>query len=45
MSKYTIEVRELFTPIKYNPPLYTKEQVEGFFKDYELSDYLTPWNY
>lgn len=42
MSKYTIEVRELFTPIKYNPPLYTKEQVEGFFKAYELSDYLTP---
>lgn len=42
MSKYTIEVRELFTPIKFNPPLYTKEQVEGFFKDYELSDYLTP---
>lgn len=42
MSKYTIEVRELFTPVKYNPPLYTKEQVEGFFKDYELSDYLTP---
>ena len=41
MSKYTIEVRELFTPVKYNPPLYTKEQVEGFFKDYELSDYLT----
>lgn len=41
MSKYTIEVRELFTTIKYNPPLYTKEQVEGFFKDYELSDYLT----
>jgi hypothetical protein len=42
MSKYTIEVRELFTPVKYNPPLYTKEQVEGFFKDYELTDYLTP---
>ena len=41
MSKYTMELRELFTPIKYNPPLYTKEQVEGFFKDYELSDYLT----
>ena len=41
MSKYTIELRELFTPIKFNPPLYTKEQVEGFFKDYELSDYLT----
>lgn len=41
MSKYTMELRELFTPIKFNPPLYTKEQVEGFFKDYELSDYLT----
>ena len=41
MSKYTIELRELFTPIKFNPPLYTKEQVEGFFKDYELTDYLT----
>lgn len=41
MSKYTMELRELFTPIKYNPPLYTKEQVEGFFKDYELTDFLT----
>ena len=41
MSKYTIELRELFEPIKYNPPLYSKEQVEGFFKDYELSDFLT----
>ena len=28
MSKYTMELRELFTPIKFNPPLYTKEQVE-----------------
>lgn len=41
MSKYTMELRELFTPIKFNPPLYSKEQVEGFFKDYELSDFLT----
>lgn len=41
MSKYTMELRELFTPIKFNPPLYTKEQVENFFKDYELSDFLT----
>lgn len=41
MSKYTMELRELFTPIKYNPPLFTKAQVEAFFKDYELSDYLT----
>ena len=41
MSKYTMELRELFTPIKFNPPLYSKEQVESWFKDYELSDFLT----
>lgn len=41
MSKYTMELRELFDPIKFNPPLYTRNQVEGFFKDYELTDYLT----
>ena len=41
MSKYTFELRELFEPIKFNPPLYTKTQIEGWFKDYELSDYLT----
>lgn len=41
MSKYTMELRELFTPIKFNPSIYTREQVEGFFKDYELSDFLT----
>ena len=41
MSKYTMELRELFTPIKFNPPLFTKAQVEGFFKDYELTDFLT----
>lgn len=41
MSKYTMELRELFTPIKFNPPLYTRTQVEEWFKDYELSDFLT----
>lgn len=41
MSKYTMELRELFTPIKFNPPFYTRSEVEGFFKDYQLSDYLT----
>ena len=41
MSKYTMELRELFTPIKFNPPLFTREEVEGWFKEYELSDYLT----
>ena len=42
MSKYSFELRELFEPIKFNPPIFTREQVENFFKDYELSDYLTP---
>ena len=41
MSKYTMELRELFEPIRYNPPLFSREVVEGWFKDYELSDYLT----
>ena len=34
MSKYTFELRRLFD-------FYTRETVEGWFKDYELSDYLT----
>lgn len=42
MSKYTMELRELFTPIKFNPPLFTREEVEGFFKDYNINEYLTP---
>lgn len=41
MAKYTFELRELFTPIKFNPPIYTREEVENFFKDYNLNDYLT----
>ena len=41
MAKYTLELRELFEPIKFNPPLYTRSEVESWFKDYELSDYLT----
>ena len=42
MSKYSIELRKLFEPITYKNPLFTRSQVEGFFKDYELTDYLTP---
>ena len=34
MSKYTFELRRLFD-------FYTRETVEGWFKDYNLSDYLT----
>ena len=40
MAKYTLELRELFEPIKFNPPLFSREEVEEWFKDYELSDYL-----
>ena len=35
-----MELRELFEPIKFNPPIYTREEVEGFFKDYDIHDYL-----
>ena len=41
MSKYTFELRELFEPLVFNPPLYTRSQVEGWFKEYNESDYLT----
>ena len=41
MAKYTFELRELFTPIKFNPPIYTRNEIEGWFKDYNLNDYLT----
>ena len=41
MSKYTLQLRELFEPIRFDPPLYTKETVESWFKDYDLDDYLT----
>ena len=41
MAKYTLELRELFEPIKFNPPLFTRSEVESWFKDYELTDYLT----
>ena len=41
MAKYSLELRALFEPIRFNPPLYTREQVESWFKDYNLTDYLT----
>ena len=41
MAKYTMELRELFEPIKYNPPLFTRNDIEGWFKDYNMYDYLT----
>ena len=41
MSKYTIELRHLFEPLYYKPSLFKREEIEAFFSDYELTDYLT----
>ena len=41
MSKYTMELRETFEPIRFNPPLFTRANVEGWFKAYDLDDFLT----
>ena len=41
MSKYTMELRKLFTPITYKNPIFTRDEVEAWFKDYDLNDYLT----
>ena len=41
MSKYTMELRKLFEPITYKEPIFSRNEVEGFFKDYQLTDYLT----
>lgn len=40
MSKYTIELRKLFED-NYSPALYTRQEIENWFKDYSLEDYLT----
>ena len=42
MSKYTIELRKLFEENIYSPALYTREEIENWFSDYKLEDYLTP---
>ena len=41
MAKYSLELRELFEPIKFYPTLFTRNQIEEWFKDYDLNDYLT----
>ena len=41
MSKYTLELRELFEPVKFSPTLFTRADIENIFKSYNLSDYLT----
>lgn len=41
MAKYSLELRELYTPIRFNPPLFTEEEIKSWFMNYNLSDYLT----
>lgn len=41
MSKYTMELRQLFDSTYFSPQLYTRSEIESWFKDYELTDYLT----
>lgn len=41
MADYTILLKDLFLPNRFGFSYFTREQVEGWFSDYELSDYLT----
>lgn len=41
MGDYTIKLRDLYTPDRFGNQYYTRDEVESWFKDYELSDYLT----
>ena len=41
MSKYSFTFQELIEPLYKNKPFFTREEIEEWFKDYELSDYLT----
>lgn len=41
MADYTIMLKDLFTPNRNGISMFTRQQVEGWFMDYNLSDYLT----
>lgn len=42
MSKYTMQLREIYSPtIHFEVPFYSKDDVIGWFENYELSDFLT----
>ena len=42
MSRFTMQLREIYSPtIHFPEPFYTKDEVIGWFEDYELSDFLT----
>ena len=42
MADYTIRLKDLFLPDRFGNQYFTREEVEGWFSDYNLSDYLTP---
>ena len=42
MADYTMMLKDLFTPNRFGHSYFTRAQVESWFMDYELSDYLTP---
>lgn len=42
MADYTMALKDLFTPNIFGFSYFTREEVESWFMDYELSDYLTP---
>ena len=41
MADYTMMLKDLFTPNRFGHSYFTRAQVESWFMDYELSDYLT----
>lgn len=41
MADYTIMLKDLFTPNRFGHSYFTRAEVESWFMDYELSDYLT----
>ena len=41
MADYTIQLRSLFEKDRFGHQYFTRAEVESWFEDYELSDYLT----
>ena len=41
MADYTMKLKDLFTPNRFGYSLFTRAEVESWFMDYELTDYLT----
>ena len=41
MADYTLKLKDLFTPNRFGYSLFTRAEVESWFMDYELTDYLT----